>query len=482
MKYLSMYMILGLIFLSSTQAIAAAGSETAASAAMSDAESAGRIQNSYDPKQAEIKLKVLEALLDERYPKINVKDEITALRQDVQLYVESQKACASREDKANYFCKESRNPDIKKYLMVAQVLSAGLSGMADACSKWGKVMDFGNKALTAYQAACSSMRGYCMSACGDAVKSIQNQIRHSNELSKKVVDQSQKAIVEYTQQKNDHEVKRYQRLQSNIPKRVESYQKEVLEPELQVKNDFKSVQEKKVTCDGYAAQLASAGVGILSMAKSFGEANECEDKTSTDAVAAATPVDCSIPANKQNNMTCICQDAPRTPGCEGGLDNTLSAMNADSLRNASTSDFVPTAGGDKVNLGGDAGGLDLSSKGTDGGGGSSLPGGPMGGGGGLGGSGGGFGGGPDKGQAARKSGMNTNILGGEGGGGGGGSWGGGYADPALRQYLPGGQKDPKAMAAQSAEASKQVTSQGGKSNWEKVRERYRDNKPSLLGY
>lgn len=476
MKCLSILLVLGLIFLSSTQAIAEAGSETAASAAIGDAESAGRIQNSYDPEKAAVKLDTLEALLT-RYPEIQVKEEVATLRKDVNLYIESQKACASREDKANYFCKESRNPDIKKYLMIAQVLTAGLSGMADACSKWGKVMDAGNKALTAYQAACSSWRGYCMSACGDAVKSIQDQIKHSNELSQKVTVQAQAAGV-----KNPAEKTRYDNFQRRIADQVKRYQTDVLQPELAVKNDFKSVAEKKETCDGYVAQLVSAGTGLLSMAKSFGEANECEDKSTNNALAQATPVDCSIAANKQNNMTCICQDAPRTPGCEGGLDNALGAKSADSLRSASTSDYVPTSGGDKVNIGGDAGGMDLSSKGVDGGSGSSLPGAPMGGSANLGG-GSGFGGGPDgKGQAVAKGGLNTNILGGEGGGGGGGSWGGGYGNEGLRQYLPGGQKDPKAMAGQEAALAKQVTSQGGKSNWEKVRDRYRDNKPSLLGY
>ena len=80
--------------------------------------------------------------------------------------------------------------------------------------------------------------------------------------------------------------------------------------------------------------------------------------------------------------------------------------------------------------------------------------------------------------------VNTNILSGEGGGGGGGggSFGGGSGSSrdALRQYLPGGKRDPAQIAAQAV--SKEVTSQGGKSNWEKITDRYRDNKPSLLGY
>jgi hypothetical protein len=113
---------------------------------------------------------------------------------------------------------------------------------------------------------------------------------------------------------------------------------------------------------------------------------------------------------------------------------------------------------------------------------------PVGGGGGggagLGGVGGGSGSGRD--PADDKTGqkaLNANILGGGGGGGGGGGWGarGGGSDSSkgYRSYLPGGDKDPNKMAGQQS-WTKEVTGQGGKSNWEKVKDRYRDNKSTLL--
>ena len=111
-------------------------------------------------------------------------------------------------------------------------------------------------------------------------------------------------------------------------------------------------------------------------------------------------------------------------------------------------------------------------------------------GGGSGGAGGGIDGGGKGGEKTAdgkvSKGLNTNILSGMdgGGGGGGGSRGGGRVDPSLsayQAYMPGGAKDPSRGVASKTFGNGQVTASGSKSNWEKVRERYRENKPTLAG-
>ncbi|MEZ0392474.1 MAG: hypothetical protein ACAH59_09675, partial [Pseudobdellovibrionaceae bacterium] len=80
--------------------------------------------------------------------------------------------------------------------------------------------------------------------------------------------------------------------------------------------------------------------------------------------------------------------------------------------------------------------------------------------------------------------LNPNILSGfDGGGGGGGSrgGGGGRPDSPYGAYMPGGSKDPSRNIASKTFGNGQVTGAGSKSNWEKVRERYVDNKPTLMG-
>jgi hypothetical protein len=213
------------------------------------------------------------------------------------------------------------------------------------------------------------------------------------------------------------------------------------------------------------------------------QAKKCDAATTAAAVAlTGTPVDCTIPTNNLN-QTCICLAAPRTAGCPGGLDTSLNSSAANTMGATALGAYNPTtatAGGAAM----DASGLDgLAGKAIDPGTGLSGTGAPVGGkaAGIDGGSNGNAAGSP----AAQKSasGLSTNILSGEGGGGGSG--GGGYnggSDGAsgLRQFLPGGKRDPASGLAGTA-VSTGVTAPGGKTNWEKVRDRYRDNNPSLLG-
>ena len=486
MKYISRKIVVGLILLSSFSAFAQPGSAEqtpVASAPIeiqlnpSDANKSPEGGGGYRPERVESATEAWFTVLKSCPAASNgVAATVGNIKRDVKKYKENQGTCDSREDTANKFCMESRNPEIKKYIMIAQVLTGALSGMADACSKFGQVMDAGNKMLTAYQIACSSWRGVCMSACGSAVSALKSIKKQKTELVKNAVTLANSVVP------TDPTFSSCKQLASTYAKSVEDNMTPIND-ELKIEDGeeaYRAVAKKEETCKNYAKELATAGVGMLSMVKSFGTANNCEKQTTN--VASQTPVDCTIPENKQNNMTCICQDAPRTPGCNTGLDTPTVAKGADSLRAASSSDYTPeNTTATKLDGIDNSGEMELASKNGESG--SSLPGAPSGGSGaGLDG-GGGMGGGAGGAEAKKASGLNTNILGGEGGGGGGGSWGGygGGGDPSLRQYLPGGAKDPTIGMAGAA-LSKEVTSQGGKSNWEKVKERYRDNKPSLLGY
>ncbi|MEN0059187.1 MAG: hypothetical protein AAGB31_10170, partial [Bdellovibrio sp.] len=51
----------------------------------------------------------------------------------------------------------------------------------------------------------------------------------------------------------------------------------------------------------------------------------------------------------------------------------------------------------------------------------------------------------------------------------------------YKEYMPGGSKDPNRGMLGEQAWKKEVTGQAGKSNWEKVKDRYQDNKSSLLG-
>jgi len=471
--------------------MAQANAQRAAAAPSAAADAAGAatgaepplVDVGFEPQEAITGLDATAAYY-KRYPLADTTAEFAAIKKDLVVYAESQKACLAKENRANTLCIEARNPDVQKYAMFAQTLMAGLTGFTDSCSKWSKLMNMGNTALGLYQAQCGLWKGMCSSSCTKAVTSINAAKANSKKLIASYQTKATSAASTLSLQGRVKEASDYTASVTKMQTDMTNFDETYFQRELNTGGDYRSVAKKLETCIGYAKQLATSVLGAAGMVKSMAGADKCEEDSSNapTALAGDTPVDCTIPANKANNMTCICQDAPRTPGCDSLLDSSTVAKNLDNVRAASTTDYVPnTPSGGKIDLGGDGGGLDLASK-AGGGSGSSSPGAPGGGrGAGIDGGGGG-GSGPAGSPAVQKSALNTNILGGEGGGGGGGgSWGSGGGDDGLRQYLPGGAKDPAAqgLAGQGSGATG-VTGPAGKSNWEKVRERYRDNKRSLL--
>lgn len=392
-------------------------------------------------------------------------------------YSDDQEGCRSKASIAMTYCLEATNPGIAKALPVIQTLMAGLTAasVVDACSTIGKVLSVANDALLLYQTTCAAAKGVCNYSCSGDVTTLNNaktqfaKITKSAEAACKTKYATNAALA--------------QSCITNIETPLKSLNASITK-DTDAKQDS-SVAQKNSTCSSYTAQLASALTGTIGVVKSMSDANKCEAATTTTPTPTATPLDCTLAANAEN-LTCICQNSPRTAGCASGLDTTASALQADSLRAASTAGAIAATGSTMTSLGTD-GATDLGAATTTSSTGSgadtsSAPGSPID-------SSDSVGNGTDSGTKAQQkaAGLNTNIYGGETGGGGGGGgygYGGGSDDrDSLRQYLPGGIKDPtKAMAAQAQATKKEVTSESGKSNWEKVRDRYHDQKNTLIEY
>jgi hypothetical protein len=243
-------------------------------------------------------------------------------------------------------------------------------------------------------------------------------------------------------------------------------------------SDEESVAGKMKTCsDKYAKQLGSALQGIMGMLAGMMQGNKCEQETAgtSDEQVPGTVADkCILPENA-SLPECICKLNPRTVGCasafaqsESGVGGQVSGGLTDKA-NVNPTDKSTGA----LNTGN---GMQHGELASDG---SGSPGAPGGGSAGLGSSNVGQGGGAGGGEGGGK-GLNTNILGGTAGGGGSGAGGWNGGGDKLRQYLPGGAKDPSRSVAGQQAWTKEVTGEGGKSNWEKVKDRYRDNKNTLL--
>lgn len=399
------------------------------------------------------------------------------LSQATSFYSNLHGTCVKSQSTASWLCREKTSPELQKTLNNINTVASMITGVAvqDACSNLAKIARLAQGGLTAYTAACSTARAACEASCSTVSNNLERIVK-----------------MQVTAYGCGHA--------GPIPPAAAGTCKSLgdallnLDKEIQdlagtdnSKADSKSIAKKNVACTyEYANMIVSAGAGIASMISSFKQGQQCDEEsngTGTDTTTTAAVDKCADATVAANDPECICKANPRTPGCSNsyqkandGSASRLTSQGAElGTANGAGTNTLPGIESDPL-----AGLRDLAST-NAGGSDSSGIGAPMGGGSGLSGFGGGSGGGAGAQGEAAKKGLNTDILSGSGGGGGGGGFGGFKgSDPKLRQYLPGGAKDPsQGMAGQQAWKN-EVTGQGGKSNWEKIRERYRDNKNTLL--
>ncbi|PIS11856.1 MAG: hypothetical protein COT73_01660 [Bdellovibrio sp. CG10_big_fil_rev_8_21_14_0_10_47_8] len=369
-----------------------------------------------------------------------------------------QKSCESAAKSAKTFCLASLSPSIQSATATIGMILGGVQtvvSMTAACSKLGEAMTIAQAALGAYNLACGTAQMSCSSSCRALDKSITTTITTVEAVP--IPPLSPIAATLEAQKADDLE-------------QLKAYQ----------------IKAKGVgdNCDGYKQNLAAAGLALTGVVTQMLMSKQCKKKTNVDCTTdpfnvACTNVDCSKPENIAKT-TCICAKAPNTSGCPG-------------YNGQASSGSVPVGGSGSTTDGSENSDLaampSLGNGGLDGFGNikpQSASGSGSGGGASGGGGGGGFsgGGGADKNATATQKALNPNILSGYeggGGGGGGGRFGGSSgSDSPYGAYLPGGLKDPKRGLAGTF-GQGQVTGAGSKSNWEKVSDRYRDSKATLLG-
>lgn len=361
-------------------------------------------------------------------------------------------SCSSAKQNLNKICIGNNNPGIQKAVsVIAAVGTAGLS-MTDACSKFNDALKVANDAIIVYNAACAAAGYMCQKNCSTAATAAQGKAAGS-----------------------------------------------VGTTSTYWMNVYNADNTTGADCTtSMKANLIDAGIGLAGIAGSSLLGKQCQADTTDTSVACTTAtaangsatnplcingIDCSNSANA-TNPTCICNAAPNSPGCPGATSYGSGASGTSYGSTASgTSGTNTTSTGTTSSTGLSA----VTRNATDS---TSADGSTAGAGGG-----GGYGGAisgdsiaasadAKKGQTADKKGtLNPNILSDYDGGGGGGSRGGGSGSSGsgYNAYMPGQKKDPtRALASQNA-ASSQVTSAGSKSNWEKITERYTENKSTLMG-
>lgn len=400
------------------------------------------------------------------FPLIDKKSSVE-LNSALQSYQSSVKNCHNHQLRAAKVCLSSENKDLQDAMTAMTLMTAAGNSTNQACTSMGKALGVASAALTAYQSVCAAAKSVCLPSCSKANTALQNitKIVGSVKLNSDVI-MDPKVNVSALQAKLN-----------SIQSKIVNLSKKDL-----VADDASTTAGKLNVCSNkYGQLLLSAATGVTSLSQAKKTADACAGASA--GVAMNLDEKCKLSEHK-NSQECICHLSPRTPGCSNSLDkigsensglavgsaNPTDSQNKDNSLSGDLGGRGPTATADNKESGGGsrgAGGMPLAGglgSSTAGGGGSGSP----------------------SGGAEQFPGTYSYDDSGSGGGGGwgsggGGSWGtdGTAMDSGLEAYLPDGEKDPNALSGMSDEPS-YVTPEGGKSNFEKVRQVYGEVRSTLL--
>ncbi|WP_374001213.1 hypothetical protein [Bdellovibrio bacteriovorus] len=387
-------------------------------------------------------------------------------------YSELAQQCSEAVAATSHTCDEKNDTGMSGVANTASQLSLMFgqqtaSSIQAACSRMASLSAAANAAVAAYRLTCSNSISSCRSACS--------------------------ALVDYVNSNPTCMVQGFSGAAGGNSAMIES------------------AQAQAERCDRFESKVQEANQAIANYAGTMQNASQCAEKTSGDTAAVPEickanpnlpgcantgPVDCTKP-EMASNKVCICSQNPTDPVClsEKGMNGTTYSSINPSARLNSLGGDVPS---------GDLPGLPSISHGKPGSGGAGeAVDGRQGAGAGISSFGGGAGG--PAGSAQERgagedsdSNVNAGFYGGGGGsyGGGAAGTGGGYGGGAagapgvanrdgknggtdLRQFLPGGQFDPKARGIAGVSGPDGIT--GPHSNiWKKIQNRYQVLSPTLM--
>lgn len=397
-------------------------------------------------------------------------------------------SCSGKYDTAAPICNTESNPDLLGTITKVQALMGVAQGLMDSCNNFGKAMNIAKMGMAGYSMACGALQKACDMSCGKAVTTLAKYEATSQATQKDLTTCFQKNEELYKSS-----------LSTGIPNIDAKKEAEICALDLQhIQGNLDPVAQKdkatagitiaaksKVCKVDMTTLLGMAVINLGSLAQSKAMSDQCEKDSKSNTAAANTApkdttVDCAIAANADKPV-CICKANPRLKGCEGvstslATNSTMSAGGSGSttgkglngginngtdsaINKQFPSDLAKTNKNDGTSSGSASGassaGLTPSSDGSVG---------------------------NAEAQLGKNSAGNANILSGDSPGGGGGyRFGFGSGSSSARNLARNVAGTTGAKGKLSAmDWTNQVTSNAGKSNFDKIKVRYNENRTSLL--
>lgn len=340
-------------------------------------------------------------------------------------------ACYGAQTTASTMCMEQTNPNLISTIAKVNLGVAGLNSLAvnDACKGMSKIMTLAQAGMTGYLAVCGAMRLKCNMACGTTSAAL-------NKLSVASGGSATCTPVGTPPQLIEGKLT-CARVLASYSAAIIKIKAALVQEANAADVTVRPVAAKVAICSkGYGLMLASGAVSLMSIVKSMKESRKCDEDSdgggasSTVSTSEAAATTTAAASTTGSGTTTPATTTTETPETSSNLIVAPPAPAA-SATDTATNSQVRTASANAA--AGSAG-----ARGSLTSGGSSLS----------------------------TSGASADLA----------SSSVSEKTKEYQAYMPGGVKDPSRSIAGQSAYEKEVTAAGGKSNWSKTRDAYRNLK------
>ncbi len=247
--------------------------------------------------------------------------EVSSIKEAAKKYVVSKQTCGTDAASADNFCDTMRNQkalDVQKMISAGTAVISKATAASESCGIMGNVSTLANGGMLAAQAVCSGYKFKCDFSCGDAKKEIAAVAKLNGQPITSCVSKERARVYELLEAERVNEANMLDGFINQLTAAQNQAAKVIGE-------ETPAVEPHIITCEKHEADILTMGAQAAALLSAAMDSKKCEKQLSSgdgngsgSGSLATTAQFCAQPGNS-SSITCRCAADPSGAGCLGSL-------------------------------------------------------------------------------------------------------------------------------------------------------------------
>ena len=247
--------------------------------------------------------------------------EVSSIKEAAKKYVVSKQTCGTDAASADNFCDTMRNQkalDVQKMISAGTAVISKATAASESCGIMGNVSTLANGGMLAAQAVCSGYKFKCDFSCGDAKKEIAAVAKLNGQPITSCVSKERARVYELLEAERVNEANMLNGFINQLTAAQNQAAKVIGE-------ETPAVEPHIITCEKHEADILTMGAQAAALLSAAMDSKKCEKQLSSgdgngsgSGSLATTAQFCAQPGNS-SSITCRCAADPSGAGCLGSL-------------------------------------------------------------------------------------------------------------------------------------------------------------------